>query len=136
MGGKAATDKSPKMVTLNQLAIGKYQWNKRDEARIERNLFAFDGETFEALRFCKYKDGRHTRVHLVISREEFLDLFRSAVENGVFEDQDIRRISEICGAALEKRASNRDPLLAVVGIGADGRLAHDIDEELYGEEPS
>ena len=126
----------PKMVTLRHLAAGKYRWNKREEARLERNLFALDGNTFEALRFCKYKNGRHTRVHLVIGTEEFLPLFRDAVENGVFDREDLQQIIRICEMATGKNPEDNDPLLAVIGIGEDGQLAHGIDEELYGDRPA
>jgi hypothetical protein len=135
MGSKTLTRKpqKQKMITLSQLAVGTYRWNQREEARLERNVFAFEGRTFEALRFCKYKNGRHTRVHLVISRDEFLELFQSAAENGVFEADDLERIGAICRAERERRASDSNPLLDVIGIGGDGTLSQNIDEQLYGE---
>ncbi len=117
-----------KMITLEQRAFGSYHWDERDEARIERNVVALNGETWEGLRFCKYRNGRHTRVHLVIREEEFVDLFRDAVRNGVFHQESLDRLRQV----LEER---RDPVLDVIGIAKDGKLAEGIDEELYGVGP-
>ncbi len=132
--------KSEKMVTLDRRAAGVYRWNARDEARIERNLVAFEGETFEALRFCKNRDGRHNRVHLVIREAEFVHLFRSAAEKGVFSETTLQQFRDVVEHVLNKGVSDQgdrgDPFLQVIGIGEDGRLAQGIDEELYGEEPA
>jgi hypothetical protein len=117
-----------KMNTIEQRAVGVCRLNDHDEARIERNLFGANGEAWEALRFCKNKDGQHNRVHLVIGEEKFVELFQDAVKNGVFQQQTIDRLKMI----LEQR----DPFLDVIGIGADGTLSQDIDEELYGENPA
>jgi hypothetical protein len=127
----------PKMNTLRKHAIGRFKWPENrteknsvhDEARIERNTFSFDGETIEALRFCKTRNGRHTRVHLVIGEDEFVELFRNAVENNVFHPETLAGLRSILG-------NQNDPLAEVIGIAHDGRLAHDIDEELYGERPA
>ncbi len=117
-----------KMITLEQRAFGSYHWDERDEARIERNVVALNGETWEGLRFCKYRNGRHTRVHLVIREEEFVDLFRDAVRNGVFHQETLDQLRLV----LEER---RDPVVDVIGIAKDGKLAEGIDEELYGGGP-
>ncbi len=117
-----------KMITLEQRAFGSYHWDERDEARIERNVVALNGETWEGLRFCKYRNGRHTRVHLVIREEEFVDLFRDAVRNGVFHQETLDQLRLV----LEER---RDPVVDVIGIAKDGKLAEGIDEELYGVGP-
>ncbi len=117
-----------KMITLEHRAFGSYDWNERDEARIERNVVARNGETWEALRFCRYRNGRHTRVHLVIREEEFVDLFRDAVRNGVFHQEGLDRLRQI----LEER---HDPVLDVMGIAKDGKLAEGIDEQLYRDAP-
>jgi hypothetical protein len=118
-----------KMVTIEQRAVGTFDWpgTAHEQARIERNLFALNGRSWEALRFCKNKDGRHNRVHLVIEQENFVELFRSAVENGVFSEDSLHSLRAI----LERR---RDPFLDVIGIGGNGKLARGIDEELYGKD--
>ena len=130
----------PKMSTLAQIAVGIYRWDERDEARIERNLFALNGQIFEALRFCKNRDGRHNRVHLVIEQEDFVKLFKNAAENGVFAEATLRQICEIADQALKtgvpQPSGHHDPFLEVIGIGEDGQLAGQIDEELYGEDPA
>ena len=118
-----------KMTTVKQIAVGRFRWTDVDEARIERNLFAQNTDTFEALRFCKNRNGRHNRVHLVIREDEFVELFRDAVSNGVFHQKTLEQLR----AVLEQR---RDPFLDVIGIGEDGKLAEGIDEELYGENPA
>jgi hypothetical protein len=120
-----------KMITIEQRAVGVFNWDADEQARIERNVFAQDGEIREALRFCKNRNGRHNRVHLVIEEKDFVDLFRSAVQNGVFQEETVQKLRGI----LEQR---RDPLLEVIGTctGGDGKLAENIDEELYGENPA
>ena len=121
---------STKMVTLRHLAVGHHKWeDSPDEARIERNVFLRDGESWEALRFCKNRNGRHNRVHLVIDEESFVDLFRSAVENGVFGEKTLQDLRGILG---QKRDSFQD----VIGMTEDGKLTAGIDSELYGEEPA
>jgi hypothetical protein len=120
-----------KMVTIEQRAVGVFNWGDGEQARIERNVFAQDGEIREALRFCKNRNGRHNRVHLVIEERDFVDLFRSAVQNGVFQEETLQKLRGI----LDQR---RDPLLDVMGscTGSDGKLAENIDDELYGENPA
>jgi hypothetical protein len=117
-----------KMVTIEQRAVGSYHWPDGDgnEARIERNLFALDGDTWEALRFCKHHNGRHNRVHLVIGEDDFVKLFGEAVRNGVFHPPTLNALRLI----LE---NNRDPFLDVIGAVSDGELSHSIDSELYGD---
>ncbi|MGC2734478.1 MAG: hypothetical protein WA212_11340 [Candidatus Acidiferrales bacterium] len=120
-----------KMVTIEQRAVGVFNWGQDEQARIERNVFAQDGEIREALRFCKNRNGRHNRVHLVIEERDFVDLFRSAVQNGVFQEETLQKLRGI----VDQR---RDPLLEVIGscTGSDGKLAENIDDELYGEYPA
>jgi hypothetical protein len=85
-----------KMHTISKLRVGTYDWpNSTDQARIERNSFLFCGEVFEGLRFCKFRNGRHTRVHLVISEGEWVELFRDAVQNGVFSTETIEEMRRI-----------------------------------------
>ncbi len=131
-----------KMETLKHLKVGELDLeNGGDVARIERNLFATeDGETFEALRFCKNRFGRHNRVHLVIKEEAFVALLEDAIKKGVFHEAALDRLLEF----LQQRrkdsqsptgVSTPNPLLDVIGIGSDGTLAQGIDEELYGIGP-
>jgi hypothetical protein len=118
-----------KMITVEQKAVGRFDWDDSEQARIERNVFALNGRTLEALRFCKNRNGRHNRVHLVIQEEDFVELFRDAVKNGVFSPQTLQGLRTALG-------EDRDPFLDVIGIGADGKLSSDIDEDLYGDETS
>ena len=115
----------PKMITLEQRAVGCYSWDDRDEARIERNLFALNGDTWEGLRFCKNRNGRHNRVHLVIGEAEFVDLFRDAVAKGVFHAETLDQLRAVL-------TGGQDPVLEVIGVARDGQLTKDIDGELYG----
>ncbi len=107
------------------------QARRLKQPHVPESPFAQDGEIREALRFCKNRNGRHNRVHLVIEEKDFIDLFRSAVQNGVFQEETVQKLRGI----LEQR---RDPLLDVIGTctGGDGKLAENIDEELYGENPA
>jgi hypothetical protein len=118
-----------KMATVEHRAVGTFDWGNSEQARIERNLVALNGRTWEALRFCKNKDGRHNRVHLVIEEENFVELFRSAVENGVFSERAVEAFRGIL-------AGRRDPFLGVIGTTGDGNLSAGIDDDLYGERPA
>jgi hypothetical protein len=118
----------PKMSTVEQRAVGVCKLDDHNQGRIERNLFAVNGGTWEGLRFCKNKDGQHNRVHLVLDEEKFVELFQDAVANGVFRPQTVDRLKTI----LERR----DPFLEVIGTVQDGTLSEDFDEELYGENPA
>src|ERR1700690_664132 len=122
---------SKKMVTLKHIAVGAFDWEDgHDQARIERNLFLRDGgEQWEALRFCKNRNGRHNRVHLVIKEGDFVNLFRSAVENGVFSEETLQGMRNILG-------ERRDPFREVIGSASDGKLALDVDSQLYGDDPA
>jgi hypothetical protein len=83
-----------KMTTLRHLSVATFDWpDTKDQARIERNQFLYGDEIIEALRFCKHNDGRHVRVHLVITEEHWLGLFMSAVENGVFSPSALHAMS-------------------------------------------
>jgi len=115
-----------KMSTIENRAVGSCQLDDHNEGRIERNLFAVNGGTWEALRFCKNKDGQHNRVHLVIDEEKFVELFRDAVKNGVFRTHTLGKLMVILGEIP-------DPFLSVIGSISDGTLSANIDEELYGE---
>ncbi len=118
----------PKMNTIEQRAVGVCTLDEHNEGRIERNLFNVNGTTWEALRFCKNKDGQHNRVHLVLDEDKFVELFEDAVKNGVFHQQTMDRLKMI----LERR----DPFLEVIGSVSDGTLSQNIDGELYGEKPA
>ena len=116
-----------KMSTIENRAVGTCQLDDRNEGRIERNLFAVNGGTWEALRFCKNKDGQHNRVHLVIDEEKFVELFRSAVKNGVFGPRTLGELMVIMNEIP-------DPFLTAIGSISDGTLSQNIDEELYGDD--
>lgn len=118
-----------KMCTIENHAVGKCQLDEHNEARIERNLFATSEGTWEALRFCKNKDGQHNRVHLVIDEDKFVELFRDAVKNGVFQPQTLGKLMAIMDEIP-------DPFLEVIGSIGDGTLTQNIDEELYGDDPA
>ncbi len=129
-----------KMETLKHLSVGELDLeNGGDVARIERNLFATaEGDTFEALRFCKNRHGRHNRVHLVIREVAFLELFERSVQQGVFNEEGLERLLGFLHRWREARgpsppSESRDPFLEVIGIGEDGHLTENLDEELYGE---
>jgi hypothetical protein len=119
----------PKMNTIEQRAVGVCHLDEHNEGRIERNLFHVNGTTWEALRFCKNKDGQHNRVHLVIDEEKFVELFRSAVKNGVFGPRTLGELMVIMNEIP-------DPFLSVIGSISDGTLSQNIDEELYGDDPA
>ena len=131
-----------KMNTIKHLAVGRTPLAGPDEARIERNLFAENGDTFEALRFCKNRNGRHNRVHLVIKERDFVRLFGDAVENRVFHQETLAELRVILGKAEKARRkasgkTDEDPFLKVIGIcPGDGKLAENIEEFLYGEDPA
>ena len=118
-----------KMVTVEHRAVGTFEWNDRDQARIERNLVALDGKSWEALRFCKSRNGRHNRVHLVITEEDFVLLFDDAVKKGVFSPAAIQKLRAALG-------DDRDPFLDVIGTVTEGDLSGDIDSALYRDEPA
>jgi hypothetical protein len=120
--------KMPKMNTIEQRAVGVCPLDDHNEGRIERNLFNVNGTTWEALRFCKNKDGQHNRVHLVIDEEKFVELFRDAAKNGVFRPRTLQELSAIL-------RDLPDPFLSVIGSISDGTLSANIDEELYPERP-
>jgi hypothetical protein len=119
----------PKMNTIEQRAVGACKLDDHNEGRIERNLFQVNGATWEALRFCKNKDGQHNRVHLVIEEEKFVELFRNAVQNGVFRPRTLGNLMAILSEIP-------DPFLSVIGSISDGTLTQNIDEEFYGDDPA
>jgi hypothetical protein len=119
----------PKMNTIEQRAVGSCQLDEHNQGRIERNLFQVNDTTWEALRFCKNKDGQHNRVHLVIDEDKFVELFRDAVKNGVFRPHTLGKLIVIFGEIP-------DPFLSVIGSISDGTLSQNIDEELYGDDPA
>jgi hypothetical protein len=106
--------KNGRIVTLKHLAVGAFDW---------------EGEPWEALRFCKNRNGRHNRVHLVIKEGDSVDRLRSAVENGVFGET---TLCDLRGVLGEKRDSFHD----VIGAASDGKLTANIDSQLYGDEPA
>jgi hypothetical protein len=131
-----------KMNTIKHLAVGRTRLAGPDEARIERNLFAENGDTFEALRFCKNRNGRHNRVHLVIKEQDFVRLFGDAIENRVFHEKTLAGLRAILAKGRKTsrgrgEKKEQDPFLKVIGIcPGDGKLAESINEFLYGEDPA
>jgi hypothetical protein len=124
-----------KMKTIKQIAVGGLE---RDggQARIERNLFECNGETFEAIRFCKNKNGRHVRVHLVVREEEFVELFANAVRKGVFGEATLLGLFDVLkerseGSAEGARRTRRAPFAEIAGLFKDGTLSGNIDGTLY-----
>ena len=67
-------------------------------------------------------------MHLVIGEEEFVALFRDAVEKGVFHEPTLEQLRTIL-------SHRQDPLLDVIGTIQDGQLTSKIDDDLYGEKP-
>ena len=125
-----------KMKTIKQIAAGSLDRGKDREARIERNLFECDGDTFEALRFCKNKNGRHVRVHLVIREEEFVELFADAVRKGVFAEDTLLGLSDVLaerskGVSSGSSGPDRVPFAEIAGLFNDGPLGKEIDGTLY-----
>jgi|SRR5271168_1284545 len=125
-----------KMKTIKQIAVGTLQRRPGQEARIERNLFECDGETFEALRFCKNKNGRHVRVHLVVDEEEFVELFTDAVRKGVFGEATLLALMDMLkdrsnGVSQEGRPERQAPFAGITGLFEDGTLTRDMDGALY-----
>jgi hypothetical protein len=118
-----------KMNTIERRAVGVCHLDEHNEGRIERNLFHVNGTTWEALRFCKNKDGQHNRVHLVLDEDKFVELFADAVKNGVFQPQTLGKMMSILSEVP-------DPFLSVIGSISDGTLTQNIDEELYGDDPA
>jgi len=128
------------MSTIKHLAVGQVDLEtvEGDVGRIERNLFALNGATFEALRFCKNRNGRHNRVHLVLTESAFADLFEDALQKQVFAPYTLDRLLAVLQRWQEKRPgagedAGENPFLKVIGIGSDGHLAEGIDEYLYGD---
>jgi len=126
----------PKMKTIRQIACGSLNRGRDREARIERNLFECGGETFEALRFCKNKNGRHVRVHLVVREEEFVELFADAVRQGVFGEATLLGLADVLeerakAPAAEALDQNRVPFADITGLFDDGTLGSEIDSTLY-----
>lgn len=122
-----------KLSKIKHLAVASFPRGKGEEARIERNLFVREGETLEALRFCSNRGGRHSRVHLVITEQDFASLFAHAVETGVFGEATLAALR----AALEKpHAGTREKkgpapsvLFEVIGLLEDGKLGREPDQK-------
>jgi hypothetical protein len=125
-----------KMNTIKHLAAGQLNLeNGGDVARIERNLFSNEkGDTFEAIRFCKTRNGRHNRVHLVIGEDDFAELFRDAVRQGVFHESTLEMLFQALEEWHREEAPRRSELPNIVGLFRKGSLSNQqIDELLYGE---
>jgi hypothetical protein len=86
------------MRTIEVVSYGEHQWRGPEHAaRIERArvLFSDKNRVKEVLKFCYLKGGRHARTHLTIDPEEFVDLFQSAVEAGVFPADVLKELFKV-----------------------------------------
>jgi hypothetical protein len=104
----------PKRNTIQQRAVGVRHLNEHNEGRLERNPFHVECTTWEALRFCKNKDGPHSFLLLVLDEDKFVEPFEDAVNNSAFPLQSIDRLKMVLG--------RRDPFLDGIGIVSDGAL--------------
>ena len=86
------------MRTIEVITYGEFQWDgPENAARIERaRVFFSNGDKVtEMLKFCYLSNGRHARTHLTIEQEDFVELFRSAIEKNVFKPEVLRDINRI-----------------------------------------
>jgi hypothetical protein len=87
------------MRTIKVIKFGQHPWDgdPRHAARIERVkvLFSNEDKTREVLKFCYVKNDRHARTHLTIEQEDFVSLFRSAVEEDVFSPKVLKGLSKV-----------------------------------------
>ena len=90
-----------RMRTKQIIAVGQHKWDDGSTARIERNNAVFfwgDSEVSvsNVLRFCKRgSEGQFNRVHLVITEDDFISLFRDAVSNRVFASETLHSMQKI-----------------------------------------
>ena len=86
------------MRTIEVVNYGEHQWDGPEHAaRIERArvIYSNRDRVEEVLKFCYLKAGRHARTHLTIDQEDFVELFKSAVENNVFKPEVIKRLRKV-----------------------------------------
>jgi hypothetical protein len=87
------------MRTIEVLKFGEHPWrgDRRHAARIERVkvLFSNEDRTRELLKFCYVKNDRHARTHLTIDQDEFVSLFRSAVDEDVFSPRVLKGLFKV-----------------------------------------
>ena len=87
------------MRTIEIIKFGELPWKKDSShaARIERVkvLFSNEDRTRELLKFCYVKNDRHARTHLTIDQDDFVDLFRSAVEEDVFSPKVLKGLAKV-----------------------------------------
>jgi hypothetical protein len=86
------------MRTIEVITYGEHEWDgPENAARIERArvLYSDHDRVSERLKFCYLKNGRHARTHLTISQDEFVELFRDAVQKNVFEPAVVKQIARI-----------------------------------------
>jgi hypothetical protein len=89
---------SNSMRTIEVVNYGEHQWDGPEHAaRIERArvLYSNRDRVSEVLKFCYLKDGRHARTHLTIDQDDFVGLFKSAVENNVFKPEVLKELRKI-----------------------------------------
>jgi len=83
------------MRTVEVISYGEHRWKgPGNAARVERArvLYSKEDRVSEVLKFCYLKNGRHARTHLTIHQDAFVKLFKSAVENGVFQPEVIKQL--------------------------------------------
>ncbi len=73
------------------------------------------------------------RTTIVLPDELHEDLRREAFQKRVSMAELIRSRLDRKPGSNSKKRRKLDPLLAVSGIGHDGKLTEDIDEALYGD---
>ena len=87
---------------LKILAVGSHALTGDLTARIERIKARREkdegsSKSLEVLRFCNCRqDGRFSRVHLVLSQDEFICLLKNAIRNNVFHADSIWAIRDVC----------------------------------------
>ena len=83
------------MRTVEVVNYGEYQWDgPKHAARIERArvLFSDRNKVSEILKFCYLTNGRHARTHLTIEQEDFVELFKDAIEKNVFKPEVLKEL--------------------------------------------
>jgi hypothetical protein len=97
----SAKNEKRTMRTMEILCHGEHSWRTPPDpdnaARIElvKVIFSNERRARDLLKFCYLKDGRHARTHLTIDPEEFVELFQSAVEAGVFPADVLKELFKV-----------------------------------------
>lgn len=94
------------MRTVEIVTYGQHEWaGPEHAARIERArvLYSDDDRVREVLKFCYLNGGRHARTHLTIGQEDFVSLFRDAVQKNVFEPNVLKGLFRVLRERLRSR---------------------------------